>query len=145
MRTCTKCRETQSKDEFYAHPTGRDGLFGHCKTCERTRAREHQRKRRQADPLYATKSQLQSKYGMTLEGYGQLLLDQGGVCAICKSGDPRNKGERFTIDHDHETGEVRGLLCGPCNAGIGGLRDDPDLLIEAWAYLLRSMRESVVF
>ena len=78
---------------------------------------------------------------MSMDDYARLLEDQGGVCAICRSSDTRSKGRRFHIDHDHETGEVRGLLCGPCNTGIGGLNDDPDCLLTAVAYLLRPMRE----
>ena len=138
---CKKCSRFLSVDEFYAHPATYDGLFGHCKDCERSRARIHQRKRRDADPLFAIKASLRSRFGMTLEDYDRLLEDQGGVCAICESGDNRSKGERFHIDHDHETGEVRGLLCGPCNTGIGGLNDDLDRLLDAVAYLLRPMRE----
>lgn len=62
------------------------------------------------------------------------MLDaQGGGCAICGEG----PGDRFhlVVDHDHQTSEVRGLLCTACNVGIGNLRDDPDLLRRALAYL----------
>lgn len=58
---------------------------------------------------------------------------QGGVCAVC--GDPRTKGKRLCIDHDHTTGEVRGLLCDRCNKGIGLFRDDPATIMSAINYL----------
>lgn len=74
-------------------------------------------------------------YGLTLEQYKYLLEAQGGRCAICGTTD--NSGVALGVDHDHKTGAVRGLLCDPCNVGIGGLRDDPALLASAIAYVER--------
>ncbi|MEV4708088.1 endonuclease VII domain-containing protein [Actinoplanes sp. NPDC049316] len=54
---------------------------------------------------------------------------RGGVCAICGGDDPQH------LDHDHRTGEVRGILCFNCNGGLGQFRDDPVLLADAIAYL----------
>ena len=73
-------------------------------------------------------------YGLSLEAYQELLAQQGGVCAIC--GSPPGK-RALAVDHDHVTGEVRALLCTRCNVGIGGFRDDPQLLVAAIAYLER--------
>ena len=75
---------------------------------------------------------LQRVYGLTVADYNALLERQGGGCAIC--GQPRNS-HRLAVDHDHATGRVRGLLCAPCNHAIGSLRDRPDLLRSAIAYL----------
>ena len=55
------------------------------------------------------KSHLKRKYGLTLEAYQELLDSQGGGCPICGKPDPDN------VDHDHETGRVRGILCWDCN------------------------------
>lgn len=71
-------------------------------------------------------------YGLTLDMYQQKLEDQGFVCAICKR--PDGLGN-LSIDHNHETGEVRGLLCRACNAAIGALGDDIVLLEKALEYL----------
>lgn len=60
------------------------------------------------------------KYGITAEQYDALYEAQGGVCAICRRANGKTK--RLAVDHDHETGEVRGLLCGPDNLMIGRLR-----------------------
>jgi hypothetical protein len=76
---------------------------------------------------------LKYKYGLSAAGYDDLLAQQGGVCAICQQLDP--KGRRLAVDHCHETGRVRGLLCVPCNVGIGNLNDDPERLLAAVAYL----------
>jgi hypothetical protein len=57
-------------------------------------------------------------YGITVEDYDRLLAEQSGVCARCEN----SPGQlRLAVDHDHETGEVRGLLCGPCNTYLGRL------------------------
>ncbi len=65
------------------------------------------------------------RYGITPEDYDRMLAEQGGACAICSSYDPRARGGNFHVDHNHETGEVRALLCGPCNVAIGMLQEDP--------------------
>ena len=77
---------------------------------------------------------LKHLYGITPEEYEILFQQQNGVCAIC--GQPPKKF-RLAVDHDHESGIVRGLLCRSCNRGIGIFRDDPYLLQLAVAYLLK--------
>lgn len=74
-------------------------------------------------------------YGLTLEQYEFLLREQRGRCAIC--GTERNGEVALAVDHDHSTGRVRGILCDPCNIGIGGFHDDSALLRAAITYLQR--------
>lgn len=74
-------------------------------------------------------------YGLEIKGYDGKLKDQGFSCAICHR--QENGGKPFFVDHDHETGLVRGLLCSSCNFGLGGFRDSPELLVEAAAYINR--------
>ena len=75
---------------------------------------------------------LESKYGITIKEYNTLLDAQDGVCAIC-FGVEKNK--KLSVDHNHDTGEVRGLLCHKCNSGIGLLGDKVDALQRAIDYL----------
>lgn len=78
---------------------------------------------------------LRRERGITHEQYDALVNAQGGKCAIC-GGPPRGNSKKyFHVDHDHETGAVRGLLCFPCNASLGMLKDDTDLLRKAIQYL----------
>lgn len=67
------------------------------------------------------------------EEYDNLLAAQGGTCAICRGTCPTQ--ENMPVDHDHDTGEIRGILCVTCNAGVGMFRDDPALLSDAIVYL----------
>jgi hypothetical protein len=71
---------------------------------------------------------------MTVDEYDILFAEQGGKCAICH----REQNIKLAVDHDHASGEKRGLLCKPCNLGLGNFRDDPAALIEAASYLMRS-------
>ncbi len=72
-------------------------------------------------------------FGVSPERYAELLELQGGGCAIC--GESERLGTSFSVDHDHKTGMVRGLLCRACNAAIGGLKDDVAVLQRAIDYL----------
>lgn len=68
---------------------------------------------------------------LSTKEYDTLLQRQGGVCAVCG----RKPEERLVIDHDHLSGRVRGLLCSPCNLGLGIFEDDPDRLVAGAEYL----------
>lgn len=71
--------------------------------------------------------------------YAEMLTKQGGVCAICAMPETsiNRAGEikRLSVDHCHETAKVRGLLCMKCNTGLGGMRHDVKVLLEAIRYL----------
>ena len=82
------------------------------------------------------------KYKITHADYNRIFALQMGLCAICKSDTPRQgKAKMFTVDHDHANGSIRGLLCGPCNRGIGYLNDDPARLQAAVNYLIREIKK----
>jgi hypothetical protein len=162
-KTCKRCRTTKSLDQFYANPKGRNGTRPECKTCtgeirrawyannrkaeiERVTAwqREHPDKlKARMDAFRAAgkkklsdrKSHLKRKYGLSLEQYDAMLAAQGGVCAICHL--PRPDERRLHVDHDHETGEIRGLLCFSCNNALGDFRDSLELFRAAAEYLDR--------
>ena len=89
------------------------------------------------------RSMLKKNYGLTLEEYDQMFEQQQGVCAICHTRETaRNQygPQHLSVDHDHDTGEIRGLLCDQCNKGIGCFTDSPILLAEAIRYLLESTK-----
>ena len=83
-------------------------------------------------------------FGLTPDEYDVMFEKQGGVCAICLEPEKvkRNgKVKNLAVDHDHETGAIRGLLCHHCNVGIGHLKDSPVLLLKASEYLSSSIRK----
>jgi hypothetical protein len=75
------------------------------------------------------------RYGISLAEYDEILLAQCGVCAICA--EPPTDDEPLVVDHCHDSGQVRGLLCSTCNLAIGYLKDSPDYMLAAAAYILR--------
>ena len=76
-----------------------------------------------------------AKYGIGVEEYEALRLAQGNRCAICGTDDPASNAGEWHVDHCHESGAVRGLLCSRCNIGLGYFKDDPARLTAAIKYL----------
>lgn len=99
-----------------------------CLDCKR----ENGKKYRDANRKEINMKNRVGRYGISVADYKAMERKQGGKCAIC--GDPLDK-VTTRIDHDHETGEVRGLLCASCNTGIGLLKDSIDVLESAKRYL----------
>jgi|SRR5579871_1522807 len=86
---------------------------------------------------------LKQIFGISLQDYQKMLVSQGGVCAICKKVETSTcygKVRALAVDHDHQTGKIRGLLCNHCNRMLGAAFDNSALLLEAVEYL-RSYEE----
>lgn len=81
-------------------------------------------------------SQLRYKYGISLEEYDVMFAEQDGACWICQN--LCATGQRLSVDHCHDTGVVRGLLCKRCNSAIGMLQEDADLVLRAADYMTRA-------
>lgn len=78
---------------------------------------------------------LRWKYGITLEQFEARLEAQKHRCAICKTADWGGKHDTPNVDHDHTTGEIRGMLCHGCNAGLGSFGDRPEVMRAAADYI----------
>jgi hypothetical protein len=136
-KTCSKCRESKPLEGFASNPSGIQGRDNYCKPCKadynRAWALAHPERARASQ----RKSRLKRLYGISPEEFDALLASQEGLCAICKTDDPRGaNGGSWQVDHDHDTGEIRGILCFGCNVGLGKFSDDPILLAQAIDYLL---------
>ena len=91
------------------------------------------------NPRKVFAAQLKTKYGITLEFFDAMVREQAGRCAICS--EPMRGPKAPCVDHDHETEDVRELLCAKCNRALGFFRDSPELLLRARDYLLRHKRD----
>lgn len=121
-KRCRACRQAADLRRYRRHKERRNAAT-------RTLYRERYRDGRRAH-------QLLTKFGMTQADYDALLAKQGGGCAICSAVEPGDRwNQHLHVDHDHETGAVRGLLCQFCNVMLGNGRDDPELLREGAAYI----------
>jgi hypothetical protein len=130
MNYCNRCDSYKPYAEFARDPDGPNGYTWYCKQC----VSEYGKKYSDARVLRMK----QRTYGIEPKEYLRLLENQGGVCAIC--GKPETKIYKgklafLSVDHNHQTGAVRGLLCSACNVGLGAFRDDLELLNKAFAYL----------
>jgi len=107
----------------------------------KTRALERSREWRTKNPGSRAAEHLTARYRLSRADYHRLAEEQQGCCAICGT-QPNGKRQMGTlyVDHDHETGAVRGLLCQRCNSGLGHFRDRSDLLMKALQYLQRTAR-----
>ena len=129
------CKECGSPDmPFYS-----SSLCVPCKSKYDYERRLRNKPYREANARAYQSAAMFSQYGITLDEYEMLLVEQGGVCAICHEYRPRldSKGApaRMPIDHDHATKTVRGILCHWCNSGVGLLGEDAERLLAASLYL----------
>ena len=125
MKRCPDCGETKALDEFPRNKNSKDGRHTYCKPCHNARGRETIQRLHGNSRHY----HLKKRYGIGADEFDERVRLQGGVCAICGRPDPEH------VDHSHETGEVRGILCFNCNGGLGQFRDSIDAVLAAAAYL----------
>lgn len=133
-----QCDECGVEYVVKARQSCKDGKF-RCPDCRQKFAQARAKKaayhRRPKHKLARRKWALENLYGLSLEGYDKMLERQGGVCSICKR--QPEAGVNLAVDHDHQTGKVRGLLCQKCNRSIGSLGENLTTLRAAISYLLR--------
>jgi hypothetical protein len=131
-KLCRRCDQTKPIAAFGKRQERANGkaVRSRCKECESILHREW----RLSNPNSSRYRNLKSKYGISATDYMVILDSQDGVCAICR-GDSNPSGHMLSVDHDHSTGMIRGLLCKKCNTGIGNLNDDPRLIARALEYL----------
>lgn len=137
LKYCPKCKTDKALELFNKHAKERDGLQRLCRDCQK----ESSKKYLSTDKGATTTRQahLRRKYSMDLQAYEELLLSQGNKCKICGVGsNSDSRANYLVIDHNHTTGEIRGLLCTKCNALLGLAQDREDILEEAKQYLQNS-------
>lgn len=124
-KQCNKCSKIKETKDFSKRSRAKDGLYHQCKECKNLLKRQDH----QNNPhnLWARK-----QIGLTKEIYTQLLNKYNNKCAICEKA-PIKKA--LAVDHCHETGKIRGLLCDNCNRAIGYLKDDHNLINKAASYV----------
>lgn len=151
-KMCGRCGQSRPLEDFHVHRGNTDGRQDWCKVClnkynreqwhkspkraEYVRRWNSENKEKRARTSYVYR--LREQYGMEMEDYERLLAEQGGGCGICGRKKP-TKGKRyFCVDHCHETGKVRGLLCYNCNVAVGHFRNSVALLEKAIGYLRKT-------
>lgn len=133
LKRCPRCRKEQPLDAFSRNARHLTGRRAHCKACD------HQYVVRRRKTV--RDSNLKNLYALSLAEYEQQLKAQGGRCAICQEAP---NGRSLDVDHNHHTGQIRGLLCSPCNLLVGRLEADPRRCQAAMAYTLQTNNASAL-
>lgn len=128
IKKCARCYQFLDVSFFANDNLTVDSLCATCNNCNKDWSLRHQ-------------------YGISLEEYNLIFEKQGFVCGCCGSDNPlnpkKNSWNFYFVDHDHETGKVRGLLCFKCNVGIAHLGDDLEGIEKAKLYLEKSLKGEV--
>lgn len=132
MKKCKECNVIKPLNSFNKHTSTKDKLRTRCKPCD---------KKRYEDKRVRCKDKkkdwnLQYNFNITLEDYNKMFQEQDGKCAICNK-HQTEFDKSLAVDHCHETGKVRGLLCRECNTGLGKFKDSTNLLEKAKNYLIK--------
>lgn len=127
---CLKCQKYRQTEEFNKDRNRSDGLQVYCRSCQSELSQTIYAR----DTSVTHKGLLRRKYGLTPEQYQEMLDSQNGVCAICET-PPTDK--RLAVDHDHDTGAIRGLLCKNCNVKLATVENEA-FMTAAKLYLERS-------
>ena len=166
MKKCKTCKINKPKNAFCSHKGRSDGLCDHCKDCKNSMRRNDfvrnqnnlALKKRKENPEYKKKIDDESKkrsaeyrktekgqiglktfflkkYGLTYVQFQEMLFQQDNKCLICEI-DQSEFQKSLCVDHYHNTGKIRGLLCGKCNTALGLFNDDISLMNKAINYLI---------
>lgn len=143
---CRQCKNAETSERYYSDAETMQRKKRIAKTNYRTNrehklsyAKEYLSKNR--DAVNAKKRDdyrnrgrnnwLQKEYGISEDEFENLLKSQNGRCAICGTDSPGGSRKMWNVDHDHKSGNVRGLLCWNCNSAIGLLKDDCNIIMAA--------------
>ena len=145
MKVCSHCRQELPLSEFYITKKRlKSGKIKEtpryiCKACDRKAKRERDKR----TPEERANTHLLNTYGITLEQKRQMIIDQKCKCKICPKPISPDEHSKSHVDHCHETGHIRGVLCHNCNRGIGYLKHDPAILVSATQYLVQSKQQEL--
>jgi hypothetical protein len=134
--TCSVCKEEKSLADFPVRKTHRPGKpVSQCTACKVEINKAYRVANKDKVLETERRSKLKKTYGITPAQYDQMLAEQNAQCAICSAKKTGGRTKLFFIDHCHNTGRVRGLLCMRCNTGLGLFLDNPKFLLNAISYL----------
>lgn len=149
LRQCPVCKELKPRtsDFFYRDRKSPSGLQYYCKECRSESASKYAKDNREKtskrkmdwaknNPDRVESNRLSKLYGITTETYREILESQDFACAICAYV-PSSGDKALHVDHNHKTGNVRGLLCHRCNSALGFLRDSEEVCLSTLKYLRR--------
>ena len=156
-RICCKCKIPKSLEDFAKDKYDKSGRTYQCKKCRNEKQKEwvaanpekvkalnkkHKETRKEfySNPerkLKYRKASIERTFGIKYSEYERMMDEQNGLCAICFQPETSLKNKYLSVDHCHDTGKIRGLLCNACNRGIGYLKDSHLVIQNAFTYLTK--------
>lgn len=137
-RICSKCGETKPTEAFYTDKTKKSGYRPDCKACHRSYQNRPEAQARRNEARRGTDGpkdyMLKYTYGITRNEWHFIFAEQGNRCAICRDTSPGHK-RGWMVDHDHESGKVRSIVCHHCNSTLGQSKESPARLLACAAYV----------
>jgi hypothetical protein len=127
MRWCPDCQDFKAESQFPKNRSTSTGFAAYCKPHQNARSKESKLRVHGGSRHY----HLTRRYGIGDDEVDAMVEAQAELCPVCR----RPLGTKPHVDHDHASGQVRGLLCFTCNVGLGNFSDDPERLERAAAYL----------
>lgn len=149
-KICSRCRASKQLQEYYRNKSYKNGRYSICIECCKKISRDLYRsdpnklkarrdKSHIKHPTSRANTLMKHKYGITFDEFEKMLKKQNGVCGICGLPETRKHQsgtlKKLSIDHDHKTKIVRGLLCSACNHAIGLLKENVKIIENAALYL----------
>ena len=138
-KECCVCNTRKPFTDFFNYKNKNDGKSYRCKPCDDAARKKWSTKNPERAHLSQRQRNLKCKFGVDLEWYEKQFKKQNYSCAICKSKTNKTSGNRefwnFSVDHCHDSGKVRGILCNNCNRALGLFQDNPELLEKAAEYI----------
>ena len=148
MPICTKCKLPKEWEDMSRDISRRGGFSSWCKNCRAGTAKAWKsqntgriKKKHTRDYLSSRNYMLKLRYGISLDQYEEIRESQNYLCGICTK-DSREMTYHMHVDHNHETGKVRGLLCAPCNVFLGVIKDCPEKLERAKNWLHKEREDA---
>ena len=137
LKYCPKCKTDKALELYNKHAKEIDGLQRLCRNCQKESSKKYLSTEKGA--ITTRQAHLKRKYNIDIQAYEELLLSQNNKCKICGvSSNPDSRANYLVVDHNHTTGDIRGLLCTKCNALLGLALDNEDILDKAKQYLQNS-------
>lgn len=144
FKYCGRCHTVKPESEFYKDRKRPDGLADRCKACNLQLTLEFREKHPGYQRLAQFYYRVKKEFGLTPDQYRAMYEAQQGLCAICGSPEAarseKGGNKVLCVDHDHELGHVRELLCGKCNSAVAFVRDNSELALKVAEYLKRHGR-----
>lgn len=145
-RMCRRCKKDRLVTDFHKDSSRHDGLSNRCKECVKIWCAENKQKRSEVyrkwrsenmDYLrgYGRDRLLRMKYGISDQQFEEQLQRQNGLCPLCGEKALSTQGRKGSVDHCHDTGKIRGILCGKCNAALFRIEEDHGWAMRALNYV----------